>query len=98
MHKGELMPQVPHKPWSQYRQVVVETYAVVKAGKSSRIHVRPVEGEFFPKTMDVECSRSMREQYPIGTRFRIYAKEISREGGKSFLYTRYDWPYEVVEE
>jgi len=32
------------KPWSQYQQVVVETYNAVKAGKSSRIHVRPVPG------------------------------------------------------
>lgn len=84
------------KPWSQYRQVVVETYEAVKSGKSSRIHVRPIPGEAYPTTMDVECSRKMREQFPIGTRFRIYAKETNREGGKPFLYTRYDWPYEVV--
>jgi hypothetical protein len=89
--------EVQHKPWSQYRQVIVETYVAVKGGKSSRIHVRPVKGEPFPQAMDVECSRSMREQYPIGTRFRIYAKETSRQGGKPFLYSRYDWPFEVLE-
>lgn len=59
------------KPWSQYQQVVVETYAGVKAGKSSRVHVRPVAGQPFPTTMDVECSRSMRKLYPVGTQFRI---------------------------
>jgi hypothetical protein len=91
------MTEVQHKPWSQYLQVIVETYTAVKAGKSSRIHVRPVKGEPFPQSMDVECSRSMRERYPIGTRFRIYAKKTSREGGKPFLYSRYDWPFEVLE-
>ncbi len=85
-----------HTPWSQYRQVIVETYGAVKAGKSSRIHVRPIKGECYPDTMDVECSKLMREQYPVGTRFRIYAKETSREGGKPFLYSRFDWPYEIV--
>ena len=83
-------------PWSRYRQVVVETYEEVNAGKSSRIHVRPVPGQPYPTTMDVECSRSMRKLYPVGTKFRLYAKETNKEGGKPFLYSRYDWPFEVV--
>ncbi|MER9971185.1 hypothetical protein [Mesorhizobium sp. M0060] len=85
------------KPWSQYQQVVVETYSGIKPGKSSRVHVRPIVGQPFPVTMDVECSRTMRKQYPIGTKFRIYAKETNREGGKPFLYSHFDWPFEVVE-
>jgi hypothetical protein len=83
--------------WTQYQQVVVETYNAVKPGKSSRTHVRPVPGQPYPPTMDVECSRSMRKQFPVGTKFRIYAKETSREGGKPFLYSHYDWPFEVLE-
>jgi hypothetical protein len=86
------------KPWSPYRQVVVETYYAVKGGKSSRVHVRPVPGQPYPSTMDVECSRGMRSAYPIGTKFRIHAKETRKEGGKPFLYSHYDWPYEVVQE
>lgn len=39
----------------------------------------------------------MRKAYPIGTKFRIYAKETDREGGKPFLYSHFDWPFEVVE-
>jgi len=81
---------------SQYTQIIVETYSGRKPGKSSLIHVRPIAGQIYPTTMDVECSRPMRKEYPVGTKFRIYAKEMSREGGKPFLYTRYDWPYEVV--
>ncbi|MCV0429609.1 MAG: hypothetical protein K5905_29565 [Roseibium sp.] len=86
------------KPWSQYQQVIVETYSGRKPGKSSLIHVRPVKGQPFPTTMDVECSRKMRKEYPVGTRFRIYAKETNREGGKPFLYSHFDWPYEVIED
>jgi hypothetical protein len=84
------------KPWSQYRQVIVETYRGGKVGESSGIHVRPVPGEPFSPTLDVECSRSMRQRYPVGTKFRIYAKETNREGGKPFLYSHYSWPFEVV--
>lgn len=83
-------------PWASYKQVVVETYAAVKPGKSSRIHVRPVEGQPYPTTWDVECSRSMREHYPIGTKLRIWAKETNKDGGKPFLYTHFSWPVAVV--
>lgn len=84
-------------PWSLYKQVVIETYRAVKAGKSSLIHARPIEGQPYPPDWDVECSRAMRKQYPVGTRFRIFAKETNREGGKPFLYTHWSWPYEVVD-
>lgn len=82
--------------WSQYEQVVVETYEARKPGKSSLIHVRPIKDQPFPTAMDVECSRSMRKNYPVGTKFRIWAKVTDREGGKPFLYSHFDWPYEVV--
>lgn len=84
------------RPWSEYQQVIVETYAALKPGNNSRVHVRPVAGQPFPTTMDVECSRSMRKLYPFGTRFRIYAKETNRGGGRPFLYSHFDWPFEVV--
>jgi hypothetical protein len=46
--------------------------------------------------MVVECSKHMRYAHPVGTRFRVYAKETSREGSPPFLYTHFSWPYEVV--
>lgn len=85
------------RPWSQYRKVVVETYRGPLRGTHGDIRVRPVSGEFFPTTIDVECSKTMRHQHPVGTKFRIYAKETCREGGESFLYTHFKWPYEIVE-
>ena len=80
-----------------YQFIVVETYSASKAGKSSKIHVRPVYGQVFPQTMDVECSKKMRTEYPVGTKFRLKVKLTNREGGSPFLYSRYDWPYEVIE-
>lgn len=83
-------------PWESYHQIVVETYSAIKPGKSSRIHVRPVAGQMFPVTMDVECSRDMRKRHKVGTKFKIWAKETDRDGGKPFLYSHFNWPYEVV--
>lgn len=83
-----------NKPWSEYQQVIVETYYT--DDRPSSIRVRPVPGQAFPITMNVECSKTMRKAYPVGTQFRIYAKETSREDGKLFLYSHYNWKFEVV--
>ena len=40
----------------------------------------------------------MRMNHPVGTKFRIYAEETAREGGKPFLYSQFNWPYEAVED
>lgn len=85
-------------PWDDYHQIVVETYEAKKSGKATKVHVRPVPNEVFSVDIDVECSRSIRKDFPIGTRFRIYAKQTSREGGKPFLYSSYKWPVTVVGE
>ena len=84
------------KPWSPYRQIIIETYRGPARGAHSSVRARPVAGEFYPTTMNVECSRDMRTRFPVGTKFRIYAKETSREGSPPFLYTHFSWPYEVV--
>ena len=85
------------KSWSPYRQIVVETYKGPPRGAHGSIRARPVSGQFYPSTMNVECSRSMRKNYPVGTKFRIYAKEVAREGGHTFLYTHFSWPMAVVD-
>ncbi|MAN75362.1 MAG: hypothetical protein CME84_14930 [Henriciella sp.] len=82
------------KPWESYEQVVIEIYEAVKSGKSSHIHARPVEGQKYPT--DLDCSRKMRSNHPVGTKFRVWAKLTDREGGGEYLYTSWRWPYEVV--
>jgi len=84
------------KPWSPYRQVVIETYRGPPRGAHGSIRARPIAGQFYASTMKVECSRDMRKRFPVGTRFRVYAKETSREDGTPFLYTHFSWPYEVI--
>ncbi len=85
------------KHWSEYRQVVIETYEGASRGHHGSIRARPITGEYYPTTMVVECSKSMRTKHPVGSKFRIYAKEISRERSPTFLYTHFRWPYDVVE-
>ena len=86
------------KPWEQYKQIIIQTYYEVKSGKSSNIHARPIEGQGYPTTIDVECSRKMRTEHPTGTKFRVWAKLTDRDGGGDYLYTFHKWPYEIVDE
>ena len=63
---------------------------------SAGVRARPLKGQGLPSNMKVECSRKMRTDYPVGTKFVIQCKITDKEGGNPFLYSRFDWPYRVV--
>jgi hypothetical protein len=85
------------KPEEPYYTIVVETYRISGPGLHGDVHVRPVEGEHFPQTLHVRSPKEMRRNYPVGTRFRIYAKLTDKEGGNPFLHTHHSWEYEVLD-
>lgn len=62
-------------PWEHHHQIIVETYSARAAGSKSEVRVRPIEGQMFPQTMQVQWSRKLRIAHPVGTRFRIWVKE-----------------------
>ena len=76
-----------------YENVIVETYNCSARG---RIRVRPVEGGKYDRSINVECSRKMRKLYPVGTKFLLQAVLTDRDDGGQFLYSHYNWPYEVI--
>jgi hypothetical protein len=62
------------------------------------VHVRPVPGRPFSPDLRVECSKKLSDTkyYPVGTRFRMWAKPTDREGGGQFVYSRFRWKYDVL--
>ena len=80
----------------EYRYIRVETYRAQGEASGSTIRVRPLPGQGYPAGMHVECSKSMRHNHPVGTRFLIQAKEKTKEGGPPFLYSSYKWKYTVI--
>lgn len=80
-----------------YKQIVVESFRVANTGgRHGPVHVRPVSGQPFPQSLMVECARRLTKDYPVGTRFKLYAKLTDKEGGGQYLYSYFGWPVEVM--
>lgn len=65
--------------------VVVETF--LNPGEPSDAHyrVRPISGQPFPTTMRVQCSRAMRQAFPLGSQFRLAVELVENKTGGKFL-------------
>jgi len=82
-----------------YETILVESYIPdTTTGKHGKVHIRPVAGGKYPSSLQVECSKSLSRNYPVGARFRLQVKLTDREGGGEYLYSYHGWPYEVVNE
>ena len=79
------------------RELIVETYRATGEKSGSKIRVRPLPDQWADVGLKVECSKAMRENYPVGTKFKILAKLIDREG-TPLVYSHYDSPYSVVND
>ena len=77
--------------------IIVETYKPKGENSGSKIRVRPLQGQWADVSLKVECSKAMRENYPVGTKFKINAKIIEREG-TPLLYSHYNADYEVLSD
>lgn len=65
--------------------VVVETFLNPGEPSDASYRVRPVTGEAFPSTMRVQCSRAMRQAFPLGSRFRLPVELVKNKTGGKFL-------------
>jgi hypothetical protein len=78
-------------PWA-YREVAVESYI----DRKGAVRIRPMAGQAFAPTMPVQCGRTLRDDYPPGTRFLLNAKLTDRLGGPHFLYAWHGDPVHVL--
>ena len=76
-----------------YRHVVVESYR----HKSGGIHIRTIARQPYPQRLRVLGSPALGRDYPLGTRFRIKVKLTDREGRNDYLYTSWQWTFEVLQ-
>ncbi len=83
--------------WSQYRQIIIETFLDKPRGMRSSIRARAISGQFFPTDLFISCSTGMRNQHAVETKFRIHAKQSMSRDGVPFLYSHPLWPYQIVD-
>ena len=82
---------------NDYKYIIVESYIPKKtSGMHGLVHIRPIAGQGFSTKLHVECSKELSNNYPVGTRFKIKAKLTDRLGKTEFLYSYFNWPFEVI--
>lgn len=85
------------KPEEPYQWIEVESFIPKStSGLHGLVHIRPCPNQGFPTTLRVECSKKLSRDYPVGTRFRIYAKLTDMLGGGEYLYSHFRWKYDVL--
>jgi len=82
----------------EYDYIIVESYyPEINTGFHGPVHVRPLKDQYpYLDTYHVECSKTLKTDYPVGTKFRIKAKISQRENGGKFVYNNHRWNYEVL--
>jgi hypothetical protein len=88
----------PMKIMNEYTIIEVESFVPNNlTGKRGLVHIRPLPNqEPFETKMFVECNKTLSNDYPIGTRFRIKVKITQKQGGTKFIYSHYLWKFEVL--
>lgn len=82
-----------------YEWIIVESYRPSHtSGLHGPVHVRPIAGQGYPTSLQVECSKDLVRKFRVGTRFKLRVKLTDREGGGEYLYSYWRWPFEVVED
>jgi hypothetical protein len=75
-----------------YQEIIVETfYPSCTSGLHGAIHVRPLPDQGLDTHLMVECSKSLAEDYPVGSLFKIRAKVTDRMGSGAFIYSYHGW-------
>jgi hypothetical protein len=65
--------------------VIVETFLNPGEPSGAVYRVRPVNGQIFPSTMRVQCSRAMRQAFALGSKFRLPVELVENKTGGKFL-------------
>lgn len=66
-----------------YTDIIYESFKDIETG---RIRVRPVKDQILSSDLVVECSKSIRESYPIGTLFTTEnVKVCKKPDGRIYL-------------
>lgn len=74
-----LFRNLPTRP-----NIYLDVYLVsVKIG--NKVRLKPLEGQVIPNSYFVDCSRTLRKQYPIGTIYQSDVRLVQPKNRKPYL-------------
>lgn len=76
-------------------QIIVETFLNPGEPSSSKVRVRPIDGQF-KETYRVWCSQAMRRSKPVGALFRVWVTRVDQPDGESYLRIGLYAPWESI--
>jgi hypothetical protein len=84
-------------PPEDYQPVEIESFEIPPtAGRGRRIGLRPLDGQKFPASLLLEGNKSLAEDYPVGTRFKVQATLMKRPNGTEYLFSSWQWDVKIV--
>lgn len=84
-------------PPTNPRPVEIESFES-RRGVAGAVQLRPIAGQTFSSDLRVEGNKSLVNDYPVGSRFRVQAALTDRPGGGQFLYSSWQWDVVVRDQ
>jgi hypothetical protein len=80
-----------------HQPVEIESFEILgHPGSRGKIGLRPIPGQKVPASLLLEGNKSLAEDYPVGTRFRVQATLMKRANGAEYLFSSWQWDVKVV--
>jgi len=76
-------------------EIIAESYLGPDSQGRVRPQVRPAKKQVFPPSLNIECSKKLINDYPIGTKFKLRVK-LTNMKDTPFLYSYFGWHVEVI--
>lgn len=85
------------RPPVEHQSIEIESFQAEKAGVLGKVQLRPLRGQKFPANLLIEGNKSLIEDYPVGTQFKVQVALMKREtGGGQYLFSSWQWDSQVL--
>ncbi len=85
-------------PPKQSQRIEIESFEGRRSqGLPGPVLLRPIAGQAFPPTLLVEGNKSLVQDYPVGSKFKVQVALTDRPGGGQYLFSSWQWDVIVHE-
>jgi hypothetical protein len=80
-------------PPKHSQAIEIESFAGPRTkGVQGPVQLRPIAGQAFASTLLVEGNKSLVQDYPVGSRFKVQVALADRPGGGGqYLFSSWQW-------